>query len=139
MSGPSAGRVLVLALSTALAGCSIALMEKPPDRVGEAYPFCSESAGAPVADAAIAALAGLTALAIVGDAQGDLDDDQRNVALVASGIGVLHATSAVFGARWMSDCSAKREAWERERLRPAGPHLRGRPMSILRFRNEPRR
>ena len=122
--GRAARRGLAMLLSTSLAGCSFLLMDKPPDRVGASYPVCSEGPGAPLADIAIGAIAGLVAFGIWKDHHDwdeALSDDDRNAFIAFSALGVLHVTSAAFGANWMSDCQAKRAAWERAQVRYGRP------------------
>ena len=120
----AARRGLAALLSTSLAGCSFLLMDKPPDRVDAAYPVCSEGPGAPLADVALGAIAGLIAFGIWQDDQGrddPISDEDRNALIAFSAAGVLHVTSAAFGAGWMSDCRAKRAAWERGQVRYGRP------------------
>jgi len=113
-----------LAIAVAATGCSVVLMEKPPDQVGEAYPVCTDSVSAPVADVAIAALSGLIAFGIWNDHQDSdqpIPDDERNAVIAFSALAAGHAASAALGAMWISKCSARRNEWEARHLRYAHP------------------
>jgi hypothetical protein len=117
-------RAVVVGVSLATTGCSFFLMEKPPDQVGEAYPVCSESLGAPLTDAAIAALGALVAYGIWKDHQDwdePIPEEDRNVMIGFGSLAAIHATSSVFGFRWASRCSARRSAWEASHVRYGRP------------------
>ena len=101
----------------ALSGCSFVLMEKPPDRVGDAYPECSESAAAPVADLAIATLTGLIAAGILAEMRDESNDDEVQAVAIFTELTALHVTSGIFGAKWKSECSTMRAEWQASQLR----------------------
>jgi len=122
--GRTARRGLALLLATGLAGCSFVLMDKPPDRVGAAYPVCSDGPGAPLTDVALGAIAGLIAFGIWNDHNEwdePISDEDRNALITFGALSVVHFTSAAFGAHWMSQCEAKRGAWERAQVRYGRP------------------
>ncbi|HUS69101.1 MAG TPA: hypothetical protein VMZ28_31405 [Kofleriaceae bacterium] len=115
----AAAAILLLAVS----GCSVMLMDKPPPELGEAYPQCSESAAAPLADVALT----IIGVSIVVDERHELtdddglsDDDGRAVAVTA-GLTLAAALSAAAGFYWQTDCQSKRAAWERRNVRFARP------------------
>jgi hypothetical protein len=99
-------------------------MDKPPDHVGEAYPECSDGPGAPVADLSLAVLWGLIGFGIWTDSrdqEGDIGNDEQNAIATMAVATALHAGSAAFGVKWMSECEHKRALWERDRVRYTRP------------------
>jgi hypothetical protein len=117
-------RAAAVAVALATAGCSVVLMEKPPDQVGDPYPVCSESLGAPLTDVAIAALGALVAYGIWQDHQQSdepIPEDDRNAMIAFGSLAAVHATSSAFGFHWASRCAARRSEWEAAHLRYGHP------------------
>lgn len=110
----SGNAVTLLALSLAISGCSVLLMDKPPAEVGESYPVCSDEPLAPIADLAIAALAGLAAYELWRDYRHayETKEDDRNAVIAFGSVTAVYAISAGLGFRWMSRCSDRRDEWQ---------------------------
>jgi hypothetical protein len=117
-------RGATLAVSLATTGCSVVLMEKPPDEAGDTYPVCSDSLGAPLTDVAIAALGALVTYGIWNDHHDrdeSIPEDDRNAMIAFGALAAIHGTSSALGFRWASRCSARRSEWEAGHLRYAHP------------------
>src|SRR5688500_16421129 len=94
-----------LLLLTCASGCSFMFVHGAPEGHAKMQYFdCVSSAGAPLADVAVATLGGLITIAMIDD-----DDVSASGPITFGGLATLHAASAIYGFANGASCGAAKQ------------------------------